>query len=235
MARISSYPRDLDVVDQDSWIGTSVPGLQTRNFTASAVATYLNINAKVNIGGQMSFKWSDTQNGGEGTISRSAGGGSGTLISGLSTVHLSIKEINGQNVAKYLEYITTKDILLGQGDQISQFGHFTLDTYIVDPANNDYYIATLTFKGGNGNIAAQGTQYTLIQFNIDDSAGDKNFVFTQAVASNTWAIQHNLNKFPSVTSVNINNIEMYGEVVFTDVNNLTINFTSASSGKAYIN
>ena len=38
MARISSYPRDLDVVDNDSWIGTSVPGLQTRNFTAAAVA-----------------------------------------------------------------------------------------------------------------------------------------------------------------------------------------------------
>ena len=68
-----------------------------------------------------------------------------------------------------------------------------------------------------------------------DVVGDKNFVFTQAVASNTWVIQHNLNKFPSVTSVNVNNIEMFGEVVFADVNNLTINFTSASSGKAYIN
>jgi len=50
MARISSYPRDLNIVDADSWIGTSVPGLQTRNFTASAVANYLNLNAKVNIG-----------------------------------------------------------------------------------------------------------------------------------------------------------------------------------------
>jgi hypothetical protein len=235
MARISSYPFDKNVTDNDAWIGTDASNRQTKQFTASAVAKYLNINAKVNVGGQMSFKWSDTQNGGEGTISRSAGGGSGTLISGLSTVHLSIKEISGQNVVKYLEYITTKDILLGQGDQISQFGHFTLDTYAVDPANADYYIATLTFKGGNGNIAAQGTQYTLIQFNIDDSAADKNFVFTQAVASNTWTIQHNLNKFPSVTSVNINNIEMYGEVVFTDINNLTINFSAAFSGQAFIN
>jgi hypothetical protein len=49
MARISSYPRDLDVVDNDSWIGTSVPGLQTRNFTAAAVAKYLNIKGKISI------------------------------------------------------------------------------------------------------------------------------------------------------------------------------------------
>ena len=47
MARISSYPKDLTVVDNDSWIGTSSPGLQTRNFTASAVAAYLNLNGKV--------------------------------------------------------------------------------------------------------------------------------------------------------------------------------------------
>jgi len=42
MARISSYPRDLDVVDQDSWIGTSVPGLQTRNFTVANIAAFAN-------------------------------------------------------------------------------------------------------------------------------------------------------------------------------------------------
>ena len=58
MARISSYPRDLDVVDNDSWIGTSVPGLQTRNFTAAAVAKYLNIKGKISISAQMVFKFS---------------------------------------------------------------------------------------------------------------------------------------------------------------------------------
>ena len=64
---------------------------------------------------------------------------------------------------------------------------------------------------------------------------DKNFVFNQAVASSTWTIQHNLNKFPSVTSVNINDFEMFGEVEFIDLNNLTITFTGASSGRAFIN
>ena len=115
MARISSYPYDTTVTDNDAWIGTEASNRQTKQFTASAVANYLNLNAKVNIGGQMSFKWSDTKNGGEGTISQQAGGGSGNTIQSLTSpnkVHLSVKEINGQNVVKFLEYITGKDILL---------------------------------------------------------------------------------------------------------------------------
>ena len=73
MARISSYPFDTTVTDNDAWIGTDALNRQTKQFTASAVAKYLNLNAKVNIGGQMSFKWSDTQNGGNGTISKTGG------------------------------------------------------------------------------------------------------------------------------------------------------------------
>ena len=115
MARISSYPFDTTVTDNDAWIGSDAVNRQTKQFTASAVATYLNINAKVNIGGQMSFKWSDTQNGGTGTISKTGGGGSGTGLNTLTEIRISINEINGQNVVKFLEYITTKPILLGQG------------------------------------------------------------------------------------------------------------------------
>ena len=37
----------------------------------------------------MSFKWSDTENGGTGTISKNGGGGTGDTFSTLGTVHLS--------------------------------------------------------------------------------------------------------------------------------------------------
>ena len=56
MARISSYPYDRTVTDNDAWIGTEASNRRTKQFTAKDVATYLNLNAKVNIGGQMSFK-----------------------------------------------------------------------------------------------------------------------------------------------------------------------------------
>jgi hypothetical protein len=60
-------------------------------------------------------------------------------------------------------------------------------------------------------------------------------VFNQAVASATWTVQHNLNKFPSCTMVLGTGQQGYGDVTFIDENNLTITFASAESGKAYIN
>ena len=53
MARISSYPRDLDVNDGDAWIGTESSNRQTQPFTAAAVAKYLNIKGKISISAQM--------------------------------------------------------------------------------------------------------------------------------------------------------------------------------------
>ena len=47
MARISSYPFDTNITGDDAWIGTDAANGSTKQFTASAVATYLNINAKV--------------------------------------------------------------------------------------------------------------------------------------------------------------------------------------------
>ena len=130
MARISSYPYDTTVQDNDAWIGTQASNQRTKQFTAEAVAEYLNLKAKVNIGGQMSFTWTNSEKGAAGTISKVGGGGAGSAFSTLSEVYLSTTEINGQNVVAFLDYIKTKNILIGQGDQISQFGHYTLDTYV---------------------------------------------------------------------------------------------------------
>ena len=64
---------------------------------------------------------------------------------------------------------------------------------------------------------------------------DKNFVYTQAVSSDVWEIQHNLNKYPSITIVDSGNSVVIGEIVYIDKNNVRIIFTSAFSGKAYFN
>lgn len=235
MARISSYPFDTTVTDNDAWIGTESSNRQTKQFTASAVATYLNINAKVNIGGQMSFKWSDTQNGGNGSISKTGGGGSGTGLNTLTQVRISITEINGQNVVKFLEYITTKPILLGQGDQISQFGNYTLDTYAVDPADPFYYIADITYIGGNGTIAPQGTQYTLIHFDIQ--GGDVNLKQNFNL-SNQWVINNTTGKAePSVTLTDNANPpnEIKGSITYTNATTITIDFDENVAGSSILN
>ena len=90
-----------------------------------------------------------------------------------------------------------------------------------------------SYIGGDGVLVDQ-SYYDIANF-VLDATGDKNYVHTQATPSATWSIQHNLNKFPSVTSVNNSNIKMFGEVTYVDENNLTINFSAGFSGKAYIN
>jgi hypothetical protein len=236
MARISSYPFDTTVTDNDAWIGTDALNRQTKQFTASAIAKYLNINAKINIAGQMSFKWSNTQNGGSGTISKTGGGGSGTGLDTLTQVRISITEINDQNVVKFLEYITGKPILLGQGDQVSQFGNYTLDTYTVDPVNPFYYIADLTYIGGNGIIAAQGTKYTLIHFDVT-SSGDVNLK-QNFTSSTQWVINNTTGKAePSVTLTDTSNPpnEIKGCVTYTNATTITVDFDQSVAGSSILN
>ena len=228
MARISSYPRDLEVNDGDAWIGTESSNRLTRNFTAKAVADYLNIKGKISISGQMVFKFTEDA---PPLVGAFSGPADGSALTAITTMQISGIDSSGQNTVAFMQYLVDNDILISEQNNIDEFGHFKITGYTL---NGAVYTLNLTNIGGNGNLDLN-KYYDFATFTISSGVGDKNFVFTQAVASNTWVIQHNLNKFPSVTSVNVNNIEMFGEVVFADVNNLTINFTSASSGKAYIN
>ena len=64
---------------------------------------------------------------------------------------------------------------------------------------------------------------------------DKNFVFTQSSASATWTINHTLNKFPAVEVVDSANDIVIGNVTYNSTTQITITFTAAFSGKAYLN
>ena len=209
-------------------LGTESSNRLTRNFTAKAVADYLNIKGKISISGQMVFKFTEDA---PPLVGAFSGPADGSALTAITTVQISGTDSSGQNTVAFMQYLVDNDILISEQNNIDKFGHFKITGYTL---NGTVYTLNLTNIGGNGNLDLN-KYYDFATFTISTGVGDKNFVFTQAVASNTWVIQHNLNKFPSVTSVNVNNIEMFGEVVFADVNNLTINFTSASSGKAYIN
>ena len=75
----------------------------------------------------------------------------------------------------------------------------------------------------------------LLEFFKGYSVVDAKLVFDQTSASDTWVVNHNFGKFPSVETVDLNKNEMEGEVVHTDNNTLTIYFNSPVSGHAYIN
>jgi len=225
MARISSYPRDLDVVDNDSWIGTSVPGLQTRNFTAEAVAKYLNIKGKISISAQMVFKYKDTIESGAFT-----GPADGSNIAAITTMQISSVDVSGQNTVEFMEYLVGNNILISEQNNISLFGHFTIDSYTL---NNNVATLNLTNIFGNG-VLDLDKFYDFAVFTLS-SQGAPTFVFTQGIPATTWNIQHNLGKFPSVSVINNNNVIINGEVTYIDNNNVQLNFSAGFSGKAYLN
>ena len=227
MARISSYPRDLDVVDQDSWIGTSVPGLQTRNFTAAAVAKYLNIKGKISISAQMVFKFTDNTPPASGQFS---GPIDGSNLAAITTVQISGVDVSGQNTVPFMDYLVGNNILISEQNAISNFGHYTIDSYTL---NGTVYTLNLTNLFGNG-VLDLDKFYDFAVFTLS-SQGAPTFVFDQAAPATVWNIQHNLGKFPSVSVVNNNDIVINGEVTYIDNNNVQLNFSAGFSGKAYLN
>lgn len=63
----------------------------------------------------------------------------------------------------------------------------------------------------------------------------KTYVHEQGVASDTWSIEHNLNKYPSVTLVDSAGTQFQGRVEYTDENNCIVYMNGATKGKAYLN
>jgi hypothetical protein len=93
----------------------------------------------------------------------------------------------------------------------------TLDTLVVEATLNTVVVEA-TLSGPTG---PSGT-------------GDKTFsmVFTSL---STVLVQHNLQKYPSVTVVDSAYSEVIGDVVYIDTNSLSVSFTGSFSGDIFCN
>jgi hypothetical protein len=72
-------------------------------------------------------------------------------------------------------------------------------------------------------------------FSISPNIQDLNYVYYQNNASDTWTVEHNLGKFPSVTVVDKNGDTVLTDVNYIDANTVEIVFNGAFAGKAYLN
>ena len=230
MARISSYPLDATIQDKDAWIGSDSITRATKQYTAEAVATYLNINAKISISGQMIFKFVDGATG----VGDFSGPADGSAMTAITTIQLSIVDKADQNVVKFVEYLVGNNILIGEQNNISTFGHFTIDSYTATAGNANLYTLNLTNIGGNGNITDK-LLYDFAVFTLSSAAGGTTFEFDQVVPATTWNITHNLGKFPSITVIDTGDTVVTGEYIYINNNQVTLNFSAAFAGKAYLN
>lgn len=83
-------------------------------------------------------------------------------------------------------------------------------------------------------LTADSTENLGVAWKIP-SGGDLYYDHDQVLSLTSWAIPHNLGKKPSVHVVDSGGNEVEGDVSHTDVNNLTITFSAAISGHAYLN
>jgi hypothetical protein len=102
-----------------------------------------------------------------------------------------------------------------------------------------YVLKTTALDLGPGLLGSNN--FTQSQIDIDlDFAYIKEqtrdyYVHDQQVASATWVVTHNLNKFASINIVDTANEEVVGDVAYNSLNQITLNFSAPISGKAYIN
>lgn len=122
------------------------------------------------------------------------------------------KSINGQ-----LKTVTRNFLLSDLADFFSVNG---LQKEITLTTNNTSGPATLNETTGVLNIP----NYT-----------DANFVFNQETPSTEWQINHNLNKFPSVSVVDTAGTQVFTIANYINTNSLTLTFSAAFAGKVYLN
>tara|TARA_R110000744_G_scaffold375075_1_gene488259 strand:- start:438 stop:1178 length:741 start_codon:yes stop_codon:yes gene_type:complete len=246
MARISTYALDSDLVGGDKWIGTSANNLvenATKNFSLNAVARFLN---KTGIIESQALRYvyqnklvdEDRNNG---TISFPTSIGKNVNFSAISSWMLStfakpLTGFTGKDVHEfYTAPLTGSTVLVTNAGNPTNWAIYLWNSSTQNVLEPTFYDIGLTYISGSGNLT-DGQDYliSLLRYDISGDS-DKTFVFTQAVPSVVWNIVHTLDKFPSVSVVNNNNILINGEVTYIDKNNVQLNFSAGFAGKAYLN
>jgi hypothetical protein len=232
MAKISTYDLDSTVSKNDKVIGTDSSGSSTKNFKLEDIAGFLNTSSLLSINGQIAyqFKTQSTPNAGQFNIST---GGAGAFSS-ISSLIFSYLNTNDQTVQTYLNSLNGTDIIISQSDNPNNFGIFGVSNISAGGEGQNYSTFTVSFKEGNGTIVAD--KYYLVSVS-SKGGSDKNFVSNTISfsANSAQTISHNLNKFPSVTTVDSSGNEVFGDIQHININSFTITFTSSFSGKVHVN
>jgi len=155
MGRIIGYQYDDNVQDGDAWIGSEDGGGRTKQYTAEAVANYLNIRGKISIVGQMTYKYGITPLSGPGTFAVFGGGTDPVAFSAVTKLTLSNTDVSKQRVVEFLNLLVGSDILISKQSAISTFGYYSIDNYAVNATDPAYYDLGVTFKSGNGSMEAE--------------------------------------------------------------------------------
>ena len=158
--------------------------------------------------------------------------GTAQSFSTVSSLLFSHTNTNNQDIQTYLNYFEDLRIMLTQTDNQNNFALYSIDS--ITDSGSDYSTLAVTFIEGNGSLVVD--KFYAMAYSPKGQT-DKNFVSNNIAFSADTAetVNHNLNKFPSVTTVDSAGSHVVGDVQHINENSFTITFTSSFTGKVYAN
>ena len=99
----------------------------------------------------------------------------------------------------------------------------------------DERIIDSTGSAGNAGDVLVTTGNTVTWVNASVASSTYTFSYTSAQALETWVINHNLNRKPSVTVTDLSGNWVIPDVFYNSANKITLTFNGATAGYAYLN
>ena len=233
MPRINNIGLDTDVTKDDKLLGSDSGGA-TKSYTLKNISKFFKDSNAAGIAGQFTYQYKTS-----GLVSGTMGVtfSSGSTFQNATSIKVS-KFIYGETTnssENILDILSSKQILIVDVEDQDNYAIYNSGTVTQDGSSDFYDISLTTPTKFNGSFTNEKF-YAIISIG---GGADKNKIFDdyfeQAQAANPWVITHGLGKFPSVTVVNRNNVEVQAKVTHNNDNQVTITFSGATAGKAYFN
>jgi hypothetical protein len=231
MPRINNINLDTTVEKNDKFLGSNSGGA-TKNFQLSDVSKFFKNTNAAGIAGQLTYQYktSSLSNGNMGVTFSS-----GSTFQNATSLKVN-KYIYGETDSSenLLDIFASSKILVVDVEDQDNYGVYNTTTVTQD-GSTDFYDIVISQEKANGSFTNEKF-YAIISIG---GGSDKHAAFSDyyevAQATNPWVVTHNLSKFPSVTVINRNGVEVQAKVTHDSNNQVTITFSGATAGKAYFN
>ena len=231
MARIKLYPSDTTIEGGDKLVGTDINGNATKNYQVEELAQYFeqtgNALFQYNFAGTYS---SETIATGEYRYQVDPSAPTVYGWANITGVAISRYNRNGEDATPMIPYLVNQLIKITDIGTSESLGYGLYKVKSSTPLSSGAaFLLDFTFKGASSTV---GNNIISLQ-----PFGGQDYEYNQAfpVAASTWVIQHNLARFPSITTVDSAGSEITGAVTYDNENKITVVFNSATSGNAYLN
>jgi hypothetical protein len=109
------------------------------------------------------------------------------------------------------------------------------ETHLREDTHVKKAIIDSTGASGNTGDVLVTTGNTVTWVNASVASSTYTFSYTSAQALETWVINHNLNRNPSVTVTDLSGNWVIPDVFYNSADQITLTFNGATAGYAYLN